>query len=63
MRGFAAQPTCSTSKLVIEYLAEQFGESHKLVGLAIHASSVLTRMGAKSCLKEFQHYLDDEPGL
>ena len=66
MRGFAAQPAYNTSKMaeirIIEYLSEQFAKDD-LLAVAIHPGSVLTRMSAQHCPKEFQHYLDDEPGL
>ena len=66
IRGFAAQPAYNTSKMaeirIIEYLSEQFAKDN-LLAVAIHPGSVLTRMSAQHCPKEFQHYLDDEPGL
>lgn len=66
VRGFAAQPAYNTSKLaeirIVEYLSEQFAHED-LLALSIHPGSVLTRMSAQYCPKEFQHVLKDDPGL
>ena len=66
VRGFAAQPAYNTSKMaeirITEYLSEQFAKDN-LLAVAIHPGSVLTPMSARHCPKEYQHYLDDEPGL